>query len=45
MADGYRALAPVYNRLNDTVDYAAWADSLERCIERFGTKKPGAVTV
>ena len=42
MADGYSALAPVYDRLNDTVDYAAWADFLEACIERFGTKTPGA---
>ncbi len=44
MADGYSALAPVYDRLNDTVDYAAWADFLEACIERFGSgdKKSGA---
>ena len=42
MADGYSALAPVYDRLNDTVDYTAWADSLEACIEKFGTKKAGA---
>ena len=42
MPDGYGALAPVYDRLNDTVDYAAWADFRENCMERFGTKVPGA---
>ena len=28
MADGYSALAPVYDRLNDTVDYAASAGAV-----------------
>ena len=42
MADGYSALAPVYNRLNDTVDYAAWADFIEASFDRFGTRTPGA---
>lgn len=42
MADGYRVLAPVYDRLNTAVDYAAWADFLERCMERFGERKAGA---
>ena len=41
MADGYSVLAPVYDRLNDTVDYAAWADFLEACIERFGSGTSG----
>lgn len=42
MADGYSALAPVYDRLNDTVDYSAWADFLEKSMERFGEIKRGA---
>ena len=42
MADGYSALAPVYDRLNDTVDYAAWADFIEACFGRFAEQKKGA---
>ena len=42
MADGYSALAPVYDRLNDTVDYAAWADFIEACFGRFAEPKKGA---
>ena len=25
-SDGYAALAPVYDRLNEDIDYGAWAD-------------------
>ncbi len=32
--DGYTALAPVYNRLNEDVDYEKWADSITAQIER-----------
>ncbi len=34
--DGYALLAPVYDRLNSTVDYKAWADFLESCFGKFG---------
>lgn len=39
MLDGYNVLAPVYDRLNDTVSYSDWADYIEKCFERFGGKK------
>ncbi len=42
MADGYNILAPVYDRLNGTVDYAAWADYIEKCIEKYGGAGRGA---
>jgi len=43
MADGYRALAPIYDRLNDTVDYRAWADFIEETFRRYATEKPTLV--
>lgn len=55
MAGGYSALAAVYDRLNKTVDYSAFADHIERCFERYLPTRPelvldlgcgtGAVTV
>ena len=38
--DGYSAIAGVYDELNKDIDYSAWADMMEKCFERFGTKKP-----
>lgn len=43
MLDGYGVLAPVYDRLNDTVDYGAWANYIEECFLRYGGKKPASV--
>lgn len=43
MLDGYSVLAPVYDRLNDTVDYAAWADFIEKCFIRYADEKPSSV--
>lgn len=43
MLDGYSVLAPVYDRLNDTVDYVRWADFIEQCFEKFAPEKPEAV--
>ncbi len=40
---GYSMLAPVYDRLNGTVDYRAWADFLEACFAKYGAAKPSAV--
>lgn len=41
LSDGYGILAPVYNKLNRTADYPAWADYIERCIEKFGQTECG----
>ncbi len=35
MIDGYSVLAPVYDKLNDTVEYGEWADFIEECFRRF----------
>ncbi len=35
MLNGYSVLAPVYDRLNETVDYGAWADFIEKIFHRF----------
>ncbi len=37
MLDGYSVLAPVYDRLNDTVDYAAWADFIHLSFDTFAS--------
>ncbi len=39
MLDGYNVLAPVYDRLNNTVDYSKWADYIENCFSRFSPDK------
>lgn len=39
MLDGYSVLAPVYDKLNETVDYSAWADFIEKCFSRFSQEK------
>ncbi len=36
ISDGYSALAPVYDRLNKDVDYAAWAKFCTESFRRFG---------
>ena len=43
MADGYSALASVYDRLNDTVDYKAWADFIEKIFDKYAEAKPSLV--
>ena len=37
MFDGYSVLAPVYDRLNDTVDYGEWAIFIRTCFEKFAS--------
>lgn len=37
MLDGYSVLAPVYDRLNDTVDYEKWAAFIRECFEKFAS--------
>lgn len=39
----YDILAPVYDRLNRDVDYAAWADYMESCFRLYMDKKPELV--
>jgi len=39
MLDGYSVLAPVYDRLNDTVDYRKWADFIEASFEKYSPDK------
>lgn len=41
--DGYLALASVYDKLNEEIDYSKWADFFERCFERYCEKKPEIV--
>lgn len=39
MLDGYNVLAPVYDRLNDTVDYSLWADFIESCFQKYSINR------
>ena len=39
----YGPLARVYDKLNAEVDYASWADFVEKCFEKFCTNRPELV--
>ena len=39
ITDGYAVLAPVYDKLNDTVSYPKWADFIEECFGRYSPNK------
>ena len=41
--DAYTSLAPVYDKLNGGIDYAAWADFIERQFARYAKKTPVSV--
>lgn len=41
--EGYSALAPVYERLGDEIDYSAWANFIESCFEKYLPKRPSLV--
>lgn len=43
MAGGYSVLARVYDKLNGSVDYSAWADYIEECFEKYLPSKPELV--
>ncbi len=43
LGDNYRALAPVYDRLNDEIDYEAWACFAEHCMDLFCKERPSLV--
>ena len=43
MSSGYSVLAGVYDRLNATVDYGAWADYIEECFAKYLNEKPSLV--
>ncbi len=38
--ESYTSLAPVYDKLNADIDYAAWADFIERQFAAYAKKKP-----
>ena len=38
--EGYHAIARVYDKLNADLDYAAWADFVEACFDRFLPSRP-----
>ncbi len=42
-AQGYGAIAHIYDIFNGDVDYESWADFAEECFERFLPKKPELV--
>lgn len=41
--DGYSSIARVYDKLNKEINYAEWADFIEKCFERYLDKKPEIV--
>lgn len=41
--DGYFALAGVYDKLNEEIDYVAWADFFEKCFSEFSKSPPEIV--
>ena len=41
--EGYGAIARVYDRLNAEINYAAWADFVEKCFDRFLPQRPTLV--
>ncbi len=41
--EGYNALAAVYEQLNNEIDYAAWADYMERLFDRYLPARPELV--
>ena len=41
--ESYGAISNIYDSINSEVDYAAWADFVEACFERFLPKKPDLV--
>ena len=41
--EGYSALAPVYERLSDEIDYSTWADFIESCFDKFLAERPALV--
>lgn len=43
MDNGYSALAPVYDRLNRTVDYSAWANFIVEIFEKYSIGKTSLV--
>lgn len=41
--EGYNAIARVYDKLNADIDYAAWADFVEACFDRYLSSRPELV--
>ena len=40
---GYDAIAHVYEKLNSEIDYAGWADFIEKCFDRYLPNRPELV--
>lgn len=43
MYSGYGSIANIYDKINDEIDYAAWADFIEKCFANFLNEKPSIV--
>ena len=41
--EGYEAIARVYDKLNAEIDYAAWADFVEACFDKYLPSRPELV--
>ncbi len=41
--DAYAVLAPIYDRMNESLDYARWADGVEAAFARWAAQKPSLV--
>ena len=41
--DGYSALAHVYERLGEEINYSAWADYIESCFQKWLPTPPALV--
>ena len=42
-SEGYNSIARVYDKLNAEIDYAKWADFIEKCFDRYMENKPELV--
>lgn len=43
MTEGYDAIARVYDKLNEEIDYSAWADFIEKIFDKYLAQKPNLV--
>ena len=43
VGEGYSAIANIYDKLNEEIDYVAWADFIESCFDRYLPEKPKLV--
>ncbi len=43
MYSGYNSIAGIYDKINEDIDYRAWADYFEKCFEKYLQNKPELV--